>query len=93
MTAPLVRRDREYPFGEDLITDEAVVVDPQFHILVKVSSFFEIFRVGGIYELVNQLWAQFSLTTSCLNIEDCSSRNEVLVSIHICSVVNTYRFR
>ena len=34
---PLVVRDREHPFAEDLITDEAGVVDPHLPILTKVS--------------------------------------------------------
>ena len=35
--SPLVVRDRERPFPQDLITDEAGVVDPQLPFLTKVS--------------------------------------------------------
>ena len=87
---PLVRRDRENPYCEDLITDDAGVVNPQLPILAKVSSLLQFLRLDGSYELVEQLWAQFSLTTSCVNIEVCWSRNELLVSIPIYSVLNTY---
>ena len=38
MWTPLARRDREYTFCEDLITDDAGVVDPQLPLLAKVSS-------------------------------------------------------
>ena len=90
MWTPLVRRDREHRFCEYLVTDDAGVVDPQLPILAKVSSLLEVMRLGGSYEPVEQLWAQFSLTTSCVNIEVCWSRNEVLFSICIFSVSYTY---
>ena len=35
--SPLVVRDRENPFAEDLISDEAGVIDPQLPLLTKVS--------------------------------------------------------
>ena len=82
------QRDCEYHFWEDLITDDAGVVDPHLPILAKVSSLLEV--LGGNYELVERFWAQFSLTASCVNIEVCWSRNEVLVSIRIFSVSYTY---
>jgi len=55
MRTPLVRRDCDYPFCEDLITDDAGVVDPQLPILAKGSSLLEVLRLGGICELVEQL--------------------------------------
>ena len=88
-----MRRDREYQFCEDLITDDAGVVDPQLSILAKVSPLLEVLRLGRSHESVEQLWAQFSLTTSCVKIEVCWSRNEILVSIRIFSVSYTYWFR
>ena len=90
MRTPFVRCDREYPFCENLITDDAGVVDLQLPILAKVSSLLEILRLGGSYEVVDQLWAQFSPTASCVNVEVCWSRNEVLVSIRIFSVSYTH---
>ena len=83
MQKRLVRRDREYPFCQDLITDDASVVDPQLPILTKVSSSLEFLRLGGSYELEEQLCAQFSLTGGCVGIEVCWSHYEVLVSIRI----------
>ena len=71
LLTPVVWRDREYPFCEDLITDDAGVADPQLSILAKVSSLLDVLRLGRSYELVEQLWAHFSLTTSCVNIETC----------------------
>ena len=73
---PLVRSDREYPFCEDLVSDKTGVVDPQLPILVKVSSLLEVLRLGGSYELVEQLWTQLFLTASCINIEVWLSRKE-----------------
>ena len=43
----LVVRDREHPFAEDLITDEAGVVDPQLSVLTKVSCLVDAPRMGG----------------------------------------------
>ena len=34
---PLVVRDRKHPFAEDLIFDEAGVVEPQLSVLTKLS--------------------------------------------------------
>ena len=47
MRQPPVRRDRQYPFCEDLISNETGVVDPQLHILAKVSSLLEVWRLDG----------------------------------------------
>ena len=41
------------------------------NLLAKVSSLLEVMRLGVSYELMEQLWAQFSLTASCANIEVC----------------------
>ena len=59
MRTPLVRRDREYPFCEDLITVDAGLVDPQLPILAKVSFLLEVQQLGGSQKLVEELWAQF----------------------------------
>ena len=54
MRTPLVRRDREAPFCENLISDETSVVDLELPIPAKVSSLLEVLRLGGSYELVEQ---------------------------------------
>ena len=54
--APLVVRDREYPFREDLIPDASGNTDPQLPVLAKVLSLFDGLQLGGIYELVEGLW-------------------------------------
>ena len=77
---PLVLRDREYPFAEDLIVDEFGAPDATLPVLAKVSSLIEVLRLGGPYELVYQLWSQFTLTCSRMNIDVTWSRDEVLVS-------------
>ena len=76
---PLVVRDREHLFAEDLITDEAGVVDPQLPVLTKVSSLVDALKMGGSYGLVEKLWAQFVLTAGPVNTEIAWTRDEVLV--------------
>ena len=44
---PLLVSDREHPFAEDLITDEAGVFDPQLPILTKVSCLVVALKMGG----------------------------------------------
>ena len=55
---PLVVRDREHPFAEDLITDEAGVVDPQLPVLKEISCLVDALKMGGSYGLIEKLWAQ-----------------------------------
>ena len=62
MRAPLVVRDREYPFADDVIVDETGAVDPNLGVMAKVSSLIEVLRLGGSYELVYRLWAQSTLS-------------------------------
>ena len=81
--APLVVRDREYPSSEDVIVDETGAVDPNFGVMARVSSLIEVLRLGGRYELVYHLWAQFTLSPVRVNVEFTWSRDEVLVSIYI----------
>ena len=78
---PLVVRDREYPFAEDLIIDESGSPDATLPVVTKVSSLIETLRLGGPYELVGQLWSQFTLIASRVNIDVAWSRDEVLVGI------------
>ncbi len=78
--APLIVRDREYPFREDLIPDASGNTDPQLPVLAKVSSLVDVLQLGGSYELVERLWERFVLTASRVNVSVAWSRNEVLVS-------------
>ena len=80
MVAPLVVRDREYPFREDLIPDASGNVDPQLPLLAKVSCLIDALQLGGKYELVEKLWERFVLTASQINVTVAWSRDEVLVS-------------
>ena len=90
MRAPLVVRDREYPFSEDVIVDETGAVDPNLGVMAKVSSLIAVLRLSGSFELVYQLWAQFTLSALRVNVDVSWSRDEVLVSIYICSVYSTW---
>ena len=76
---PLVVRDREHPFAEELITDEAGVIHPQLPVLAKVSCLVDAMKMGGSYGLVKKLWAQFELTAGPLNRDVAWTRDEVLV--------------
>ena len=80
MRVPLVVRDREYPFREDLIPDATGNVDPQLPMLAKVSCLIDALQFGGSYELVEKLWERFVLTASQINVTVDWSRDEVLVS-------------
>ena len=77
--SPFVVGDREHPFAEDLITDEAGVVGPQLPVLTKVSCLVDALKMGGSYGLIENLWAQFVLTAGPLNTEVPWKRDEVLV--------------
>ena len=46
MRAPLVVRDREYPFSEDVIVDETGAVDPNLGLMAKFSSLIQVLRLG-----------------------------------------------
>ena len=89
LRGPLVVRDCEYPFAEDLIMDESGALDATLPVVAKVSSLIEILRLGGPYELVSQLWSQFTLIASRVNIDAAWSRDEVLVGI-VLLLVATY---
>ena len=80
LRAPLVVRDREYPYREDLIPDASGKTDPQLPVLAKVSSLVDVLQLGGSYELVERLWERFVLTASRVNVSVTWSPNEVLVS-------------
>ena len=47
MRAPLVVKDKEYPFSEDVIVGESGAVDPNLGVMAKVSSLIEVLRLGG----------------------------------------------
>ena len=66
---PLLVRGRKHAFAEDLITDEAGVVDTQLLVLTKVSCLVDPLKMGGSYGLIKKLWAQFVLTTGSGNTE------------------------
>ena len=80
MRAPLVVREREYPSSEDVIAEETGAVSPNLGAMAKVSSLIQVLRLGASYELVYQMWEQFTLSAICVNVD------EVLVGIYICPV-------
>ena len=76
---PLVVREQEHLFAEDLISDEAGVIDPQLPVLTKVSCLVDGLKMGGSYDLIEKLWAQFMLTAGPVKREVAWTRDEVLV--------------
>ena len=76
-------------FSEDVIVGETGAVDANLGIMAKVFSFIEVLHLGGRYELMYQLWAQFTLSGVRVNVDITWSRDEVLVSISICAVLST----
>ena len=88
LQGPLVDRDREYPFAEDLIVDESGALDSTLPVVAKVLALIEFLRLGGPYELVSQLLSQFTLIASRVNIDMAWSRDEVLVGIVLLLVAN-----
>ena len=95
LRAPLVVRDREYPYREGLIPDASGNTNPQLPVFAKVSSLVDVLQLGGSYELVERLWERFVLTASRVNVSVTWSRNEVLVSSvcppdHMCVLFVTY---
>ena len=95
LRAPLVVRDKEYPFRKDLIPDASGNTDPQLPVLAQVSSLVDVHQLGGSYELVERLWERFVLTASRVNVSLTWSRNEVLASSmcppeHMCMPLVTY---
>ena len=56
------------------------LVDPNLGVMAKVSSLIEVLRLGGSYELVYRLWAQFTSSAVRVNVDVTWSRDEVLVS-------------
>ena len=77
LRGPPVVRECEYPFAEAL------------PVVAKVWSLVEILLLGAPYELVNQLWSQFTLIASRVNIDVAWSRDEVLVGF-VLLLVATY---
>ena len=80
LRAPQVAKDREYPFSENLIVDSSGSVDVSLPVLAKVSALVEALRLGLSYELVHQLWSQFTSIAGQVNVDVPWSRIEVLVS-------------
>ena len=76
---PLVVRDYEHPFAEDLICDEAGVIDPQLSVLTKVSCLVDGLEMGGSHGLIQKLLVQFVLTAGPMRREVAWTRDEVLV--------------
>ena len=78
--SPLLVRHREYPISKDVIVDETGAVDANLGVMAKISSLIEVLRLGGSYELVYRLWAQFTLSAVRINVDVMWSRDGVLVS-------------
>ena len=89
LRGPLVIRDREYLFAEDLIVDDSGAPDATLPVLAKVLSLIEVLQLGGPYKLVHQLWSQFTLTANRVNIGVAWSCDDLLVG-NLLFHVSTY---
>ena len=61
--------------------DESGALDATLPVVAKVSSLIEVLRLGGPYKSLTQLWSQFTLIASRVNIDVAWSRVQVLVGI------------
>ena len=50
MRIPMVRRDRECPFREDLIAKESGVFDTQLRVPPEVCPLLDVLQLAGSYE-------------------------------------------
>ena len=55
-------------------------MDPILGVMANVFSLIEVLRLGGSYELVYRVWAQFTLSAVRVNVDVTWLRDEVLVS-------------
>ena len=92
MRAPVVIWDREYFLSEGVGVAVSGAVDPSSGVMPKVFSLMEVVRLGGSYELVCQLSAEFTSSAEWVNLDLIWARDEVLVGILTCSIVCTYPF-
>ena len=72
------------------MVDETSALGPNLGIMAKVCSPIEVLRLREIYELVYQLWAQFTLSAVRANVDVTWSRDEVLFNLSTCSVMTVY---
>ena len=80
LLTPLVKRNLERVFTEELLVDGSGAADPNLPVLSRVSSSKQVIRLGSSYELVERLWNQFWLIANRVDKEVAWSRDEVLVS-------------
>ena len=81
MRIPLVNREREYLFSEDVIVTDSGGVDTNLAVMAHVSPLIKVLRLGRSLELVHQVWAQLTLYAGWVNVDVTWSRDEVLVSV------------
>ena len=85
----MVVRDKQSAYSEDFISVSSQAQDAMLPVLAKVSALMEGLRLGGCWELVHQLWAQFTLTASRENIDVTWSRDELVV-VNFLFHISTY---
>ena len=61
LISPMLVRDGEYSFSQDIVVDSTGRVEISLPILGKLSSLLKSLRLGGSFDLAHQLWAHFSL--------------------------------
>ena len=70
LKAPQLVRNREYHSSEDLIVESPSSVDVSLPVVLsKVSVLVEALRLSGSFELVHQLWSQFTPVAGPVNVD------------------------
>ena len=69
--------DREHLFSENLLVDSSGAVNVSLPVVAMVSAFMEALRFGWNYELVHQLWPQFTLVAGQVNVDETWSHKEL----------------
>ena len=57
------------PFAEDLSVDDSGAPVATLPVLAKMSSRIQVLRLGGPYEPIYQLWSEFTLTASRMDLD------------------------
>ena len=80
MKGPVVVRDQEHLFAEDINVDGAGAFHPKMPLIAKVSCLMDVLKMGGSYKLVEKLWARFVWTAGRVSVEVAWTLDKAVVS-------------
>ena len=81
LISPMLVRDGEYSFSQDIVVNSTGGVKVSLQILGKMSSLLKSLRLSGSFDLVHQLWAHFSLISVQVNKDVTWLREAGLVCV------------